>query len=55
MKIVSKGFYTAVVLKVSVFETTIENEKHFGTREEAEQFKKDTDNGELVTVIIQID
>lgn len=55
MQIVTSGFYTAVVLEVSTFETVIINEKHFGNREEAEAFKKETDKDNILTVIIKLD
>lgn len=34
------GFYTAVVIKLDLFESSIIDERYFGTRAEAEAFKR---------------
>lgn len=34
------GFYTAVVIKFDLFESSIIDERYFGTRAEAEAFKR---------------
>ena len=36
---VKGGFYTVVVIQLDIFESSIIDERHFGTKEEAEQFK----------------
>lgn len=36
---VKGGFYTVVVIQLGIFESTIIDERHFGTKEEAEQFQ----------------
>ena len=36
---VKGGFYTVVVIQLDIFESSIIDERHFGTKEEAEQFQ----------------
>lgn len=36
---VKGGFYTVVVIQLDIFESQIIDERHFGTKEEAEQFQ----------------
>lgn len=36
---VKGGFYTAVVVQLDVFESRIIDERHFATKEEAEEFQ----------------
>lgn len=37
---ITGGFYTAVVVKFELFESSIIDERYFATREEAEEFKR---------------
>ena len=36
---VKGGFFTVVVIQLDIFESSIIDERHFGTKEEAEQFQ----------------
>lgn len=36
---VKGGFYTAVVVQLDIFESRIIDERHFATKEEAEEFQ----------------
>lgn len=36
---VKDGFYTVIVVQLDIFESKIIDERHFGTKEEAEQFQ----------------
>lgn len=36
---VKGGFYTVIVIQLGIFESQIIDERHFGTKEEAEQFQ----------------
>lgn len=36
---VKGGFYTVIVVQLDIFESKIIDERHFGTKEEAEQFQ----------------
>ena len=36
---VKGGFYTVIVIQLDIFESQIIDERHFGTKEEAEQFQ----------------
>lgn len=36
---VKGGFYTVIVIRLDIFESSIIDERHFGTKEEAEQFQ----------------
>lgn len=51
--IIENGFYTVVVLFFDTFETTILNEKHFGTLEDAELYKAKFEHDENITAIIK--
>lgn len=46
-------YYTCVVLRIDAFESTIVDEKHFSTYEEAANFKNTLESG-LVAVIAEI-
>lgn len=39
---VKGGFYTAVVVQLDIFESRIIDERHFATKEEAEEFQIQT-------------
>lgn len=39
---VKGGFYTVIVIRLDIFESRIIDERHFGTKEEAEQFQIQT-------------
>lgn len=39
---VKGGFYTVIVIQLDIFESRIIDERHFGTKEEAEQFQIQT-------------
>ena len=42
MVTVKGGFYTAVVVQLDIFESRIIDERHFATKEEAEEFQIQT-------------
>ena len=46
-------FFTCVVIRIDAFESTIIDEKHFPTMEEAAEFKSTLESG-LVAVIAEI-
>ena len=46
-------FFTCVVIRIDAFESTIIDEKHFPTMEEAAEYKKTLEPG-LVCVIAEI-
>lgn len=46
-------FYTVVVIKVDLFESSIVDEKHFGLLSEAESFKSSLQSG-LIGVIAEV-
>ena len=46
-------YYTCVVIRIDAFESTIIDEKHFPTMEEAAEYKKTLETG-LVCVIAEI-
>ena len=39
---VKGGFYTVIVIRLDIFESRIIDERHFGKKEEAEQFQIQT-------------
>lgn len=39
---VKGGFYIVIVVQLNIFESRIIDERHFGTKEEAEQFQIQT-------------
>lgn len=46
-------FFTCVVIRIDVFESTIVDEKHFSSLEEAAEYKRTLETG-LVCVIAEI-
>ena len=46
-------YYTCVVIRIDAFESTIIDEKHFSSLEEAAEYKKTLETG-LVCVIAEI-
>lgn len=49
--IIQGGYYTVVAIQFDLFESKIIDEKHFATLEEAEQYKRETDNNNVSCII----
>ena len=47
-------FFTVIVIKLDIFESTIIDERHFGNRSEAQEYARTMNSGGYISVIAEI-
>lgn len=54
MVIEIRTFYKVVILNIDIYESTVADERHFGSKEEAEHYANTHKSEGQVTVIVQM-
>lgn len=47
---INSEYYTAIIIKVGIFESEIANERHFRTEEEAREFCRNVTEGQIAVI-----